>query len=201
MKRYVKLTKEVRKEALKKWRLYNQAEKQSKMPIYKDLKRVYVALKDGKTVLDIHDVMKRAGIRSNGHPKLAIARITEKTVWCKYWTTGSVKFVNSEPGWRNSENRYDVFIEKVLPSFNKETLGTDQWRGFMTLKAPIPLVPPQFLPKKVTKDYYVLWEVDVWENVPPRDPYILKRLTANMFVVLAAWELTPIERAVMKGRM
>jgi len=30
---------------------------------------------------------------------------------------------------------------------------------------------------------------------------LLRKLTPNMFVVLASWDLTPLERAVIKGRL
>ena len=32
-----------------------------------------------------------------------------------------------------------------------------------------------------------------------RDPYLLRRINENLFVVLASWDLTELERAVMEG--
>ncbi len=58
----------------------------------------------------------------------------------------------------------------------------------------------RLLPKGSNENYYVLWEVDHWTREPPRDPYLLRRITDNMFVVIAAWNLTDLERAVIKGR-
>ena len=37
-----------------------------------------------------------------------------------------------------------------------------------------------------------------WESAP-RDPYLLRRITQDLFVVLAQWELTETERFVMES--
>lgn len=59
----------------------------------------------------------------------------------------------------------------------------------------------KLLPPYMGSDYYILWEVDEWKKVPPVDPYLLRRITSNFFVVLAGWNLTELERAAMAGRM
>ncbi len=197
MKKYIKLTKELRKEALKKWRLYNEAVKLTDLPIYKDLKKVYAQLKGGQTILDIHDVFKRSGVRENFHPKLAIAQASAKEICCRYNRDGNLAFLHDN-GWRVRKN--DIYIPDCMPKIPTEILG-NQYTTTLQLKAPVPLVPPQFLPKKLTKNHFILWEVETWTKVPPSDPYLLRRITNNLFVVLAAWDLTPIERAAMKGRM
>jgi len=69
------------------------------------------------------------------------------------------------------------------------------------LTAPLPIIPPQFLPNGDLSDYFLLWEVESWTQEPPVDPMLLRRLTPNMFVVLAVWDLTPLEQAVLRGRM
>lgn len=199
MKRYVKPMAEVRKEALKKWRLYNEAVKVTDLPIYKDLKKVYTQLKKGALVLDINEVFKKSGVRQyNFHPKLAIAQVTTKKVYCRYWEDGKVRFLNQNHFWLCK--KHDVEIKNALPEIPKDIPKSPGWNE-LRLSGPVPIVPPQFLPKKVTKDYYVLWEVETWTPEPPKDPYLLKRITNNMFVVLAAWDLTKIERAAMRGRI
>lgn len=45
---------------------------------------------------------------------------------------------------------------------------------------------------------FILWEVDRWIPEPPRDPFLLKHIGAGLYAILAAWELTEIERAVMR---
>lgn len=46
-----------------------------------------------------------------------------------------------------------------------------------------------------------LLNVEKWKPVPPRDPILVKRLTPNLFGVLATWDLTKLERAVIRGRI
>jgi len=44
-------------------------------------------------------------------------------------------------------------------------------------------------------------EVEKWKPLPPKDPILLKRLTPNLFGVLATWDLTNLERAIIRGRI
>lgn len=39
-----------------------------------------------------------------------------------------------------------------------------------------------------------------WQPVPPTDPLLLRHLHGDLYAVLAAWDLTPLERAVLAGR-
>ena len=45
----------------------------------------------------------------------------------------------------------------------------------------------------------ILWEAE-WETVP-RDPLLLRHLAGGLYAVMASWDLTPLERAVLKGRL
>lgn len=49
--------------------------------------------------------------------------------------------------------------------------------------------------------FFVLWEVQRWESVPPVDPLLLRRLTNNLFSVLAEWNLSPVEQAIIRGTL
>lgn len=40
-----------------------------------------------------------------------------------------------------------------------------------------------------------------WRPVPPVDPFLLKHLGGTLYVVLAQWDLTPLEQAVLAGRL
>jgi hypothetical protein len=45
-----------------------------------------------------------------------------------------------------------------------------------------------------------LWEAE-WRRVAPRDPYLLRHVGGDIWVVLAAWDLTEVERAAMATRL
>jgi hypothetical protein len=47
----------------------------------------------------------------------------------------------------------------------------------------------------------VLWEAD-WKvhPVPPGDPALLKHIGGDLYAVVAVWDLTPLEQAVLAAR-
>lgn len=186
---------ETKKVATEKWREYNQAVKKTSDPLYKELKSVYNQMKAGKKVIDIFKVIQKGGVHENFHPKLAIAKATSKKVICRYFQNGTVYFLNKDE-WSSKVYAADVDLKNCLPVIS-------HFKSFEShrLTAPVPIIPAKHLPDKLTDDYYILWEVDEWKMVPPTDPWLLRRITRTLFVVLAGWDLTPLEKAVMAGRM
>ena len=63
----------------------------------------------------------------------------------------------------------------------------------------VPIVPPQLRPHWGLHNYHILWEAD-WQKVPPRDPALLERIGGDLYAVLAVWDLTELERAVLAMR-
>jgi len=55
-------------------------------------------------------------------------------------------------------------------------------------------------PKTKLEGFHTLWEVETWTLEPPRDPVLLRRLGGDLYVVLAVWDLTDLERAVLGAR-
>ncbi len=192
---------EVKKIAAKKWKEYLTAFKKTGQPIYKDLAAVYNQIKGGRKIIDIGKTISKAGLHpKTNHPRLAIAQAVSKKVFCTLHQSGSVSFSNKSGRWGSPEVlRDDVLCSGAYEQ--QDWLKGNPYYSRINLSAPVPMIPPQFYPPKMTKDYYVLWEVDVWKMEPPTDPYLLKRITNNLFVVLAGWDLTPLEKAVMKGRL
>jgi hypothetical protein len=70
-----------------------------------------------------------------------------------------------------------------------------------TLEAPVPPIPPAHRPAGDLGKYCILWEVDKWvAREPPADPMLLRPLgQTGLYVVLAHWDLTPVERMVLGG--
>jgi len=187
-----------RKKAYKLWQDYVKACKDNpKDKFLQDMKKVYNQLKSGRKVIDITEVFKRSGLNMDGDPNLAIAPANLKEILCQYDEDGTVTFVRSfwKPNWD-----IDVIIKDTFPNLPKE-----QWQGqysrYKRIEAPVPVIPASIRPKGNLANYYILWEVEKWKPVPPKDPYLLRRLTKNMFVVVAGWKLTKLERSVMKGRV
>jgi hypothetical protein len=135
--------------------------------------------------------IKAGGIRANFHPNLAIAQASAIKVHCIYSRNGNVEF-RSDNKWRDKKA-----VIEIKCCFKAWENG--HWQ--LDLEAPVPIIPPRLRPANLTDDYYILWEVDSWTQVPSRDPYLLKRLSPTLFLVCAAWDLTDIEMAVMAGRI
>ncbi len=172
-----------------------------------DLKKVYHALKEGKKVIDIYDAFKKTGVDETGDPKLAIAVANEKSVFFYKEDNGAGIF--SKSSWGNQEYVVDVRLPsdtfgrwKMIKSPHSYMKGQRVVKR-QKITTKIPIVPAHLLPKGSLSGYYLLWEVDEWkEEVAPiaaKDPFLLKRINANTFIIFAAWDLTEVEQIVMKG--
>jgi hypothetical protein len=67
--------------------------------------------------------------------------------------------------------------------------------------AQLPLIPAHLRPQRGLANYHILWEAE-WEPLPPRDPYLLRRIgKADLWLVVAHWDLTEVERAALSTRV
>jgi hypothetical protein len=155
----------------------------------------YKALSKEKTVIDLAQAIKIAGCfdYGNGLPKLAISRADMKTCWCirKAWSGAVIYDVGT---WGRANSTAKI----TLPdgTFNRLTLPNNSTdiRG----QAIVPLIPPNIRPPDtMLRNYWILWEAE-WKMQPPGDPILLKKLGLNLYCVIASWDLTPIEQAVLR---
>jgi hypothetical protein len=171
---------------------------------------VYGHLKHGKKIIDIHESFRKAGLNREGDPRLAICRADAKQCNCLKIEDGSAIFsMERLDRWQRQPRK--TYAEVKLPS------GTFQWQPIdptrplntyniknQMIQCPAPIIPAKILVEEVRyrlKNYHVLWEVEEWKPVPPQDPILLKRLTSNLFGVLATWELTALEKAIIRGHV
>jgi hypothetical protein len=184
--------------------------------VYKDLQRVYGHMKHGKKIIDIFDAFKQSGTME-GNPKLAIVRADAKLCYFEKEPDGggtfSIKLFNNS--WRNNHIKTDLDIKLPPTTYPWEVADPTKplgeylgWQGIniknRCLQTVVPIIPSEILITEVKynlNNYYLLWEVEKWKPVPPKDPILLKRLTPNLFGVLATWNLTALERAVIRGRI
>jgi hypothetical protein len=150
----------------------------------------YKALASGRSLIDARYALQLGGLNGNGTPKLAIC--PAHWAWCYFRKTWPRSFRfqvtdNHVPSkWRR---RYMEFPEDIFASKLAERMH----------KAMVPLIPPSIRPKTALEKYHILWEA-AWEAVPG-DPMLLRHLEGDLYLVLAAWDLTPVERAVLHGRL
>jgi hypothetical protein len=164
---------------------------------FEDLKKLYYQLSKGKKIIDIFEAFKFAGLNEKEEPRLAIARANLKEISFKKLGNGSGEF--RESTW--NYNKSDVHLpEGIFPNFKLKEGSTWDIKEPQTLKTKIPIICGKNIPSKEDlKNYFVLWEVEKWD-IPPKDPFLLKRVTKNLFIIIDKWNLTKLEQALVSGR-
>lgn len=175
-------------------------------PIDAEIKRTYKALAKGTTVIKALESIVAAGVDEHGLPKLSIVRADFPSCVCRREANGAFTLTGSTGNRRERESRAaDVryaFPAGSLPEGPnpRDRNGYWKWDGY---RAVVPIIPIQHRPRRSLPSYHVLWEVEEWrENHVPRDPYLLRRLgKGDLWMVVAAWDLTEVERAALQSRV
>jgi len=163
-----------------------------------ELMRGYKALKEGKQLIRLSETISAGGVDDGGRPRLAIARADERATTFNRTREGFVRF--SPADGSRARGRSFAFPTGTLPALEPYPAP---WVDGSNLQALVPIVPPRFRPPNSGKltGYHVLWEA-VWQRRPraPRDPALLRHLGGDLWAVLAVWDLTDLERAVLEMR-
>ncbi len=184
-----------REEARNEFEAYQSALRYKSNEEYKALMQGYKALSKGHVLIDLQTAFDEAGTDDKDRPNLAIAQVNAKRVHVSLFA-GSCHFkwkITSTNSWGdNYSNAKGNVIKIGLPKNNQRRNMND----FNDLVTPVPLTPPKFLPNRVTNKHFVLWEVEEWEEIPS-DPALLKHIGGDLYALLATWDLTPLEKAVL----
>lgn len=172
-----------------KYHEYLKAVKERHSAEYVALKNAYRELCRGKQVIDLVEAIRGGGFDQLGRPRLACIQANAKLCWFRA-ERGRLIFNQENWLWRVYKAK-SVTIPRV--GFGDVRM-TDQ-----TLRAVVPSVPPSLLPAGDLSKYHILWEAE-WETMPV-DPILLKHLGGFLYVVLAQWDLTPVERAALYGKL
>ena len=178
--------------------------------IYTDMKRVYGHMKHGGKVIDLYAALKKDRLDADNNPRLAIVRADFTHCYLIKNTRGRGYFTGyTAPGWRGRrqfrKTQGDLQFPENTYDWRFKESGT--WKSNIinqTAKTIVPLIPAHILIAEVKhnlRNYFILWEVEEWTPEPPIDPILLKRLTPNLFGILATWDLTEIERAIIRAHI
>lgn len=157
----------------------------------------YQALAKGKQVISLRATMLAGGEDELHRPRLAIGRADETAMRLTRYTNGRVDLDpvtswqrgDNEPPWSVSQtNRRFAFLG-LLPEIDA--------RNHVTAEAIMPHIPPAIRPMTLDR-YFILWEAD-WQRKQPVDPALLRPVGGDLYVVVATWDLTELERAVLNG--
>lgn len=161
----------------------------------------YRAAARGLPIIRLSECMDRAGCFDNGLPKIAVVRADATECWVSAGGSTSTEGRNllrfsdiSHPDDRGAlVGRHHVRTTQAVPSYTHNR----RWRG----QTVVPLVPPRYRPRRPRlAKCHILWEVEEWSNVVPVDPALLRHIRGDLWAVLATWELSELERAVLAGR-
>lgn len=158
----------------------------------------YRALAKGTALIHVEDAIRQGGLDEGFRPRLAIARADAKEIRFAWgWNSTRAEFItHPRPNWRTA-HAFGIDMGRV------HSIG-ERWNTIEAF-ALVPMVPPDIRPRGALSRFHILWEVEAWAAKsrlarPPRDPYLLRHLGGALFAVIAAWDLTDLERAVMQGR-
>lgn len=195
-----------RQRARELYRAYKKHAHHSK-PVDDECRRAYQLLSQGRLIIKALEGIRLAGIKTTGadagFPKLALCRADALSCKLDMNRNGSATMhaSDTEPrsrGWRQGGGVFQTrncfsFAAGTFPPLTKD----QRWRA----EALLPTPPIHLRPKRGLANYHVLWEAE-WTKIVPHDPMLLRRIgRADLWLVVASWELTEIERAVLSTRI
>lgn len=165
-----------------------------------ELMRTYKALSEGKTLISLTEAITTGGVDTIGRPNLAIARADEREIQMRIQGDGAVTFDPSPSTRVRIPDRLFEFRTDTLPRPPRQEgvwEHQEPWAGWWT--ATLPFIPPKYRPPLNMENYHLLWEAE-WRRArgaQRRDPMLLRRVGGDLFAVVAAWDLTEIEKLVL----
>lgn len=159
----------------------------------REIASIYKQIAAGRTVIRALESIRAAGCDAQGLPKLAICPAHMTECWYRPMLCGSpegrVEFGKRSPDRRERKG----VVRMPWPNVPRPS-------GNWLHCAQVPLIPVHLRPKHALHNYHILWEAE-WTKRYPVDPYLLRRFGGDAWLVLAAWDLTEVERAVMSQRL
>lgn len=165
-------------------RLYRE-QRAAQTPEDRQIETAYREIARGRVIVRALASIRAAGWNDEGLPKLALTKADEAACEC-YASGNAVEFYAARRGYQRAK----VAVRDMPPRPHAQ-----RWRASAT----VPLIPVYLRPKHDLGNYWILWEAD-WKRVPS-DPLLLRKLTGDMWIVLAAWDLTDVERAALEQRV
>jgi len=192
--------------ALELYREYKKHLHYSK-PLDDEIRRAYQAIAQGKMVIRALESVKAAGVYTSGPnanlPRLAICRADAISCTLISEANGSaVMHANdttprSVRRWAGST---EVMQSRSVIRFPADSFARSRERRWRA-EALVPTPPLHLRPRRGLANYHVLWEAE-WTKVVPHDPMLLRRIgRADIWIVVAAWDLTPVEKAALATRI
>lgn len=156
----------------------------------------YQALAAGKALLNLPTVLRAGPVDDEGMPRLAAARAHWR--WChlRLGTDGGAFCEGERIYWTDRRTAWHRTVRFPAGTIRDPKPGVRLFQR----RALVPLIPPNLRPARGLNRYVILFEAE-WKPIAPKDPLLLRHLHGDLYTVLAAWDLTELERAVLAGRL
>ena len=152
--------------------------------------RIYFHVAQSRRVLNLQESFVIAGLDQRGWPKLAIEQADHKFTWCRSRSSTIVTFGQLDDWHWHRKTSINVLLHGHTLHMNAAP---------RSLRAVVPTIPPDLMPKGKLERYHILWEAE-WTTAAPKDPILLQHLTGDAWLILAQWDLTEVERMVLTAR-
>lgn len=156
-----------------------------------DVARAFREVLRGHTLINLPDTIDRAGVDSNGRPRVAIAQADWEEVFVSQ-RNGLFLFHPSR--WLYSSQQALAGRQVTPARIRVRGSLAEGSRGVATAR--VPEIPAHLKPTDPRK-YHVLWEAN-WTTAPDPDPMLIRWIGGEVWVVTSAWELTPLEVAILR---
>lgn len=158
----------------------------------------YRAAARGLPVISLQRVIAAGGFHASGLPRLAVIG-AEATECYARWDGSALVYADRDDHLANRGAL--VGAHSVRVPVVADDLPGDYHRQWQRGVSMVPLIPPRHRPKpRRLRHCHILWEVEVWARVAPRDPALLRHIRGDLWAVWACWDLTELERLVLTQR-
>jgi hypothetical protein len=190
----IKVTEE---EATAKLAEYEEAIRRDRTAEDEAIAQAYRAAKRGLQVVRLSQAIAMGGYFDNhGLPRIAITRADAAQCYV-YWS-GDDLIYSDVDRWHTN---FGALVGNHSVRVPMRNVAIPRVRAYRRSSAPVPLVPPRHRPKRYRLSRcHILWEVEQWAQVPARDPALLRHIRGDLWAVLAVWDLTELERAILSQR-
>jgi hypothetical protein len=157
--------------------------------------QAYRAASRGLPVIRLTEVIAAGGtFADDGLPRLAIARAG--------WRECHVRYSYDGPAWLYGDESWPQHRGALVGKHTvRVPIGENVTHPRRPGRAPVPLIPPRYRPRRPRWwNCHILWELDAWQPDPARDPALIRHIRGDLWTVLAVWDLTDLERAVLAQR-
>lgn len=158
----------------------------------------YRAASRGLPLISLSVAIFTGGFFDNGLPRIAICR-ADATMCSveRWWSDRGLTYYDEYATTRP----VTALVGAHHTSVHTSTMPAINGRYTRRASTVVPPVPPRCRPKRARlARHHVLWEVEAWDPTPPRDPALLRHIRGDLWAVLATWDLTDVERAVLAQR-